>query len=38
VALSPDDLRRIEAAVPKDSVAGTRYGAEQLAHLDSEMD
>ena len=29
VTLSPDDLRRIEAAVPKDSVAGTRYGAEQ---------
>ena len=38
VTLSPDALRQIEAAVPKDAVAGTRYGAEQMAHLDSEMD
>lgn len=37
VTLSPDALQRIEAAVPKDSVAGTRYGAEQMKSLDSEM-
>ena len=36
VTLSQDDLRRIEAAVPKDAVAGTRYGAEQMKSLDSE--
>lgn len=37
VTLSAEALRRIEAAVPKGAVAGTRYGAEQMAHLDSEM-
>jgi pyridoxine 4-dehydrogenase len=36
VTLSPETLRRIEAVAPKDAVAGTRYGAEQMAHLDSE--
>lgn len=34
--LSNDDLARIERAVPADAVAGTRYGAEQMHHLDSE--
>jgi hypothetical protein len=29
-------LWRIEAVVPEGAVAGTRYGAEQMAHLDSE--
>lgn len=36
LTLSGDDLKRIEAALPVDAVAGTRYGAEQMAHLDSE--
>lgn len=36
LAFSSDDLKRIEAALPVDAVAGTRYGAEQMAHLDSE--
>jgi len=34
--LSPEELAQLEAAVPAASVAGTRYGAEQMAHLDSE--
>jgi aryl-alcohol dehydrogenase-like predicted oxidoreductase len=34
--LGAEDLKRIEAALPADVVAGTRYGAEQMAHLDSE--
>jgi len=34
--LGSEDLQRIEAALPADAVAGTRYGAEQMAHLDSE--
>ncbi|CAN7361981.1 aldo/keto reductase [Polaromonas sp. LjRoot131] len=36
LTLSVEDLQRIEAALPVDAVAGTRYGAEQMAHLDSE--
>ena len=36
VALSPDDIAAIEAAMPKDAAAGTRYPAAQLAHMDSE--
>jgi aryl-alcohol dehydrogenase-like predicted oxidoreductase len=36
LTLGTDDLKRIEAALPADAVAGTRYGAEQMAHLDSE--
>ncbi len=38
VALELDDaqLAAIEAAVPTDGVAGTRYGAPQMAGLDSE--
>jgi len=36
VTLTSGDLAAIEAAVPKDAVAGTRYAAAQMAHLDSE--
>jgi aryl-alcohol dehydrogenase-like predicted oxidoreductase len=36
VALSPADLARIEAAVPAAAVAGERYGAALMTHLDSE--
>jgi aryl-alcohol dehydrogenase-like predicted oxidoreductase len=36
VTLSSDELAQIEQAVPADEVAGTRYGAEQMRHLDSE--
>jgi aryl-alcohol dehydrogenase-like predicted oxidoreductase len=34
--LTAADIARIEAAVPPDAVAGTRYDAMQMAHLDSE--
>jgi len=36
IALSADDLARIEAAVPGDAAAGERYGDDQMAMLDSE--
>jgi aryl-alcohol dehydrogenase-like predicted oxidoreductase len=36
VTLDAEDLVAIEQAVPRDSAAGTRYAAEQMAHLDSE--
>jgi len=36
VALTPEDLNRIEQAVPKGAAAGDRYAAVQMAHLDSE--
>jgi len=36
LSLSAEDLKRIEAAVPADAVAGTRYDATQMKHLDSE--
>lgn len=36
VELTDDDLVRIEAAVPADAVAGTRYDAGQMRMLDSE--
>ena len=36
IALSPAELARIEAAVPADAVAGTRYDAHQMRALDSE--
>lgn len=35
-SLSGADLARIEAAVPTEQVAGTRYDAAQMSHLDSE--
>ena len=34
--LTEEDLARVEAAVPHESVAGDRYQAEQMAILDSE--
>ncbi len=36
VELSAEDLQRIQAALPADAVAGTRYDAYQMGHLDSE--
>jgi aryl-alcohol dehydrogenase-like predicted oxidoreductase len=36
VTLTPDDLKRIEAAMPAEAVAGERYGAALMTHLDSE--
>jgi aryl-alcohol dehydrogenase-like predicted oxidoreductase len=36
LALTPSQLERIAGAVPQDSVAGSRYNAFQMAHLDSE--
>jgi aryl-alcohol dehydrogenase-like predicted oxidoreductase len=36
VVLSEQQLAAIEAAMPVDQVAGTRYAAEQMAMLDSE--
>jgi aryl-alcohol dehydrogenase-like predicted oxidoreductase len=36
VRLTPDDLARIEAAIPAGAVAGDRYDAHQMAFLDSE--
>ncbi|TSD84410.1 aldo/keto reductase [Mycobacterium sp. KBS0706] len=36
VALTSEDLARIEQAVPKGAAAGDRYAAVQMAHLDSE--
>ena len=36
IELSEDDLERIERAVPPDAAAGDRYGAPQMADLDSE--
>jgi aryl-alcohol dehydrogenase-like predicted oxidoreductase len=36
VRLTDDDLDRIECAVPPDAAAGDRYGAPQMADLDSE--
>jgi aryl-alcohol dehydrogenase-like predicted oxidoreductase len=36
VKLTPDDLARIERAVPATAVAGTRYMPAVLAHMDSE--
>ena len=34
--LAPEDLERIEQAIPPDAAAGDRYGAPQMADLDSE--
>ncbi|MGO9673586.1 MAG: aldo/keto reductase [Methylocella sp.] len=36
VSLTPGDLAALEAAVPKDAAAGSRYAEAQMAHLDSE--
>jgi aryl-alcohol dehydrogenase-like predicted oxidoreductase len=34
--LAPSDVAALEALVPEEMIAGSRYGAEQMAHLDSE--
>jgi aryl-alcohol dehydrogenase-like predicted oxidoreductase len=36
LSLSPADLARLEEVVPASAVAGTRYDAVQMQHLDSE--
>jgi aryl-alcohol dehydrogenase-like predicted oxidoreductase len=36
VALSPEDVARLEAAIPATSAAGTRYDEHQMRILDSE--
>ena len=36
ITLSPADTARIESAMPADAVAGDRYGAALMTHLDSE--
>ena len=36
IVLTPAEVAEIEAAVPAASVAGSRYHAAQMAHLDSE--
>jgi aryl-alcohol dehydrogenase-like predicted oxidoreductase len=36
ITLSPAELARIEAALPPEAVAGTRYDAHQMRALDSE--
>ncbi|MDI3281814.1 aldo/keto reductase [Polyangium sp. 15x6] len=36
IDLGPEDLARIERAVPAGAAAGERYAAAQMAHLDSE--
>jgi pyridoxine 4-dehydrogenase len=33
ISLTAEDLDRIETAVPTSAVAGTRYGADQMAML-----
>jgi hypothetical protein len=35
VEQTPEDIARLEAAVPPDSAAGTRYDAHQMQILDS---
>jgi aryl-alcohol dehydrogenase-like predicted oxidoreductase len=34
--LTPADVTALEALVPSNAIAGTRYGADQMRHLDSE--
>jgi aryl-alcohol dehydrogenase-like predicted oxidoreductase len=34
--LSPEDATALEALFPDGAIAGTRYGAQQMQHLDSE--
>ena len=34
--LTPSDVAALEALVPDGAISGTRYAAEQMAHLDSE--
>jgi len=37
VALTPQDIARLEKAVPQDAAAGDRYDARQISMLDSEL-
>ena len=36
IRLTPEDIARLEEAIPASGVAGTRYGGEQMSMLDSE--
>jgi aryl-alcohol dehydrogenase-like predicted oxidoreductase len=36
VRLTPEEIARVESAIPADSASGTRYGQEQMQVLDSE--
>jgi hypothetical protein len=36
VTLTPEEIRRIEEAIPESAVAGTRYDEQQMRILDSE--
>ena len=36
LVLTPEDVERIEQAIPPDAAAGDRYAAPQMANLDSE--
>ncbi len=36
VVLTPQDIAALDAAVPKDAAAGSRYAEAMMAHLDSE--
>jgi len=36
IVLAPDEVAALEAAVPADAIAGTRYAEAQMRHLDSE--
>lgn len=36
VDLTPQDLVRLQQAIPRDAAAGQRYAPQQMAHLDSE--
>jgi aryl-alcohol dehydrogenase-like predicted oxidoreductase len=38
VVLAPEDMERIERALPPESVAGTRYDSRQMQVLDSERE
>ena len=38
VALAPQDIARLESAVPAGATAGTRYDARQMGILDSERE
>lgn len=38
LTLSTGEVAALEAAIPPEAVAGTRYGAPQMAHLDSERE
>ncbi|MEH2234988.1 hypothetical protein [Nostoc sp.] len=35
-AIAPEDLTRIEAAIPASVIAGTRYDKDQMKMLDSD--